>query len=454
MLNLKLKDDPRYQLFSNKQLIRLVVPLIIEQAALVLVGLIDAVMLASIHPDAYSAISLVDMINNLISQIFMAIGAGGAILAAQFIGHRDRKSALSIATQAGLLAIAVSLSLGLAALILNGPILRALYPKVNEGIMSYSRVYFALSAVSYPFYALYNCGCNLLYAQSNSRASMIYSFTMYTAKVLMNLLFISVFRMGVWGIGLSTILSRMIGAFMTTQVLLHPDTLIHYARPFSPRLLLKIDRRMIRVAWPAAAENSLFLLGKLIVGVMIAGFSGALIAANSAANTISTIVNVPTNALNLATITVVGQCVGAKLMEEARYNAMRLLKLSYIAHFIMSLILFSLTVPLVNMLNLSEESSRVAVSLLRLYFVLTFMFEPSAFGLPNSLRAAGDNKYTMSASIFSMVVFRVGFTFLFTQVLGMGIQGVWYGMYLDWIVRSVLFALRYRSGRWEKHALV
>lgn len=448
------RDDPRYGIFPNARLIRLIMPLVIEQAALVIVGLVDAVMLSSIDHDAYSAISLVDMINNLISQIFMAIGAGGAILAAQFIGKKDRKSAVSIATQAGLLAIAVSLSLTLAALVFNGPLLRLLYPKVSGGIMGYSRIYFALVAVSYPFYALYSCGSNLLYAQSNSRASMISSFTMYLSKVLMNLLFISVFRMGVWGIGLSTIISRAIGAFMTTHVLLHPDSLIHYERPFSIRRLLDIDRRMIRVAWPAAAENSLFLLGKLIVGMMVAGFSGIMIAANSAANTISTIVNVPTNALSLATITVVGQCVGAGKMEEARYNAMRLLKLTYIAHFFMSAALFALTGPLVGMLRLPAESSKAAIELLRVYFCLTFIFEPGAFGLPNSLRASGDNKYTMYASIFSMAVFRVGFSFLFTQVLNMGIHGIWYGMYIDWAVRTALFIRRYRSGKWERHVLV
>ena len=96
-----LRDDPRYGMFPNTRLKRLVMPLVIEQAALVVVGLVDAVMLSSIDHDAFSAISLVDMINNLISQIFMAIGAGGAILAAQFIGKKDRKSAVAIATQAG-----------------------------------------------------------------------------------------------------------------------------------------------------------------------------------------------------------------------------------------------------------------------------------------------------------------------------------------------------------------
>ncbi len=451
---LNLADHPEYQMFPSARLKKLIVPLVIEQAALVIVSMVDAMMLSAIDPDAYSAVSLVDMINNLIVQAFLAIGAGGAILAAQCIGHKERERALDIATQSAMLGIAVALAIMLAVLALGSQALHAIYPRVNEGIMGYARIYFALSAVSFPFYALYNCGCNQLYAQSNSRASMIASFTMYLSKVLMNLLFVSAFRMGVWGIGLSTILSRALGAAMTTQVLLHPDSLIHYRRPFSPRILLHLDSRMLRVALPAGAENSMFLLGKLIVGVMVARFSGAMIAAHAAAGTICAFVSVPTNALSLATVTVVGQCVGARLMKEARYNAMRLLKVTYVVHTAMAALLFALTVPLVSLLNLSPESSEMAIRLLRVYFSLTFIFEPSAFGLPNSLRAAGDNQYTMKASIFSMLTFRVGFTYIFTQLLNLGIEGVWYAMYLDWAVRSLLFILRYRGSRWERHALV
>src|SRR5690606_17207993 len=142
-----------------------------------------------------------------------------------------------------------------------------------------------LSAISYPAYAMYNCGVNMLYAQSNSRSSMKSTFIMYTAKVAFNLLFIKVFQLGVWGIGLATILSRVLGAGLVTHILLNRESLIHYSRPFSIKRLLKLDRRIFKVAGPAAMENSLFLFGKLIVGVFVAGFSGTLIAANSAANT-------------------------------------------------------------------------------------------------------------------------------------------------------------------------
>lgn len=447
-------QDARYVQFPNKRLMKLLVPLLVEQSILVAVSFIDAIMLSSIHQDAYSAISLVDMINLLVMQVFMAIGAGGAIVAAQLVGKKDRDGALNTANQTVMLVLAVSVTLAALTLVLNNWLLRFIYPSTSESIMGYARQYFALSAISYPAYALFNSGANLLYAQSNSRSSMVAAFSMNLLKVLLNLLFIRVFSLGVWGIGLATILSRVLGAYMVTRVLLDPHSQIHYRKPLNFKALLHFERRILKVAGPSGVENTLFLFGKLIIGTIIASLASNMIAANAAANTLSTLINIPCNALNLATITVVGQCIGAGLHNEAGYNAKRLLSMTFIAQFVMSGLLFIFVKPVVGILSLSADTAAITANILRVYCVLTIPFEPLAFGLPNSLRASGDNKYTMYSSILSMVVFRVGFSYMFVYGFNLGIHGIWYAMYFDWVSRSIFFVLRFRSGKWKKHSLV
>jgi len=447
-------QEARYTQFPNRRLLKLLIPLLVEQSILVAVSFIDAIMLSSIHQDAYSAISLVDMINLLVMQVFMAIGAGGAIVAAQLIGKRDREGALNTANQTVMLVLVVSVTLAALTLALNNWLLRLIYPTTSESIMGFARQYFALSAVSYPAYALFNSGANLLYAQGNSRSSMVASFSMNVLKVLLNLLLIKVFSLGVWGIGLATILSRVLGAWMVTRVLLDPHSQIHYRRPLDFKALLRFDRRILKVAGPSGVENTLFLFGKLIIGTIIAGLSSTMIAANAASNTLSTLINIPCNALNLATITVVGQCIGAGLQDEAEYNAKRLLRMTFAAQFVTSGLLFLFVRPVVGILNLNADTADITAGILRLYCILTIPFEPLAFGLPNSLRASGDNKYTMYAAILSMVVFRVGFSYLFVYGFNFGIQGIWYAMYLDWVARSAFFLLRFKSGKWKKHSLV
>jgi len=76
-----------------------------------------------------------------------------------------------------------------------------------------------------------------------------------------------------------------------------------------------------------------------------------------------------------------------------------------------------------------------------------------SFTLPNALRAAADVKFTMLLSIFSMWVFRFGFSVLLGTMLGMGVFGVWVAMTIDWLVRAVCFTFRYRSGKWQRFVL-
>jgi len=451
---LKPHDNPMYPQFSNKRLIRLLIPLIIEQTIMVVVAFIDAMMLSSISQDAYAAISLVDVINLLLMQVFVAIGAGGSIIAAQYIGKRDRENAITTANQTALMLLVFSSAVALVSLAANHALLKAIYPKVNDSTMAYATQFFALSAISYPAYALYYCGSSLLYAQSNSRSSMVVSFIMNAVKVLLNLLLIRAFHLGVLGIGLATLISRLLGVFLVTRILLDKQAAVHYRRPFTFKLIFAIDRRIFKVAGPSGVENFLFNLGKLAIGTIFAGFSSALIAANAASNTLSGIINIPGNAINLATVTIISQCAGAKLFDEAQFNAKRMLYLHFAAQGVMGLVMFILAGSFVNILGLGKEAGEMTVVIVRIYAVLSFLIEPLAFGLPNTLRAAGDNRHVMYASIFSMLLFRVGFSYLLVYVFHLQLHGLWIAMYIDWVVRSAFFVYRFKSGKWKQHSLV
>ncbi|NLX83151.1 MAG: MATE family efflux transporter [Clostridiales bacterium] len=442
------------RLFAPKAIRRMLIPLVFEQLMIVSVGLVDTALLSGISQSSLAAFSLVDSINQLLTQFFLAIGAGGAIIAAQYLGSEDRKGAENTANQAALMVLAISTLIAVPVMLLKNPILQLLYPKISLEIRQPAQQYLLLTAVSYPFFALYNSGTSMLYAQGLSKLSMVTSITMNSAKILMNYLFITTWKMDIQGAGLATILSRLVGAVMVTWFLMDQHSPIHYTKPFKPRFRLSTIKRILTVALPSGFENIIFLTSKLIIGMMIASYSGAMIAANAASNTISTYISVPANAINLATITIISQCIGAGRGTEAK-RISKMLQLATIASLVVTSSLVALFInPIINMLHLSPEAFAYTKHIILVYCAVSIFIWTPAFGLPNTLRAAGDNRYVMYAAVFSVVVFRLLGSHILGNLLGLQVHGIWYAMHLDWLVRSAFFLHRFRSGKWLEHRLV
>ena len=85
--------------------------------------------------------------------------------------------------------------------------------------------------------------------------------------------------------------------------------------------------------------------------------------------------------------------------------------------------------------------------------VLAALFLALAFVLPNALRAANDVKFTMVASVVSMLVWRLAFSWILCVNMGWGAVGVWWAMVIDWVCRSICFVGRFVSGVWKKKAV-
>lgn len=147
--------------FSNKSLRNLIVPLIVEQMLAVTIGIADTVMVSTCGEAAVSGISLVDSINLLLITVFSSLATGGAVIAAQYIGRGDRKNAGSAAKQLFYSILALSVVIAVLAVAVRQPALRLIFGSIEPDVMANAQVYFLLSAVSYPFLGIYNAGAAL-----------------------------------------------------------------------------------------------------------------------------------------------------------------------------------------------------------------------------------------------------------------------------------------------------
>ena len=448
-------QKPINPLFTRQALVALLLPLIAEQALSVTIGLADTLMVSSVGEAAVSGVSLVDSFNTLMIQVISALATGGAVVTSQYIGHREPKNAKAAAAQ--ILFVLASFSLVVAAVVVVGrhAILRGIFGSIDADVMRYAETYFLLSALSYPFIGLYNAGAALFRAQGNSKISMLSSLVMNVINIGGNAVLIFGFGMGVLGAALASLVSRAVSCLVVLYLLQKPACPLRVdgLRALAPDGGL--IRRILRVGIPAGIENGMFQIGKLSVSSLTSTLGTAAIAANAVANTTTTFLNIPANAVGMAALTVVGQCLGAGEKEQAVYYSRRLLLTAYCGAWVMNLSAFLFANRFaISLFNLSPEAQTMALQVMVWFNFVSLFFWPSSFTLPNILRAAGDARFTMAVSILSMWVFRVGFCYVMVLGFHGRLLSIWMGMFLDWVFRSLCFFVRFARGRWMEQSVI
>lgn len=435
-------------LFTNQDLKRLIAPLIVEQILAVTVGMVDTMMVSSVGEAATSGVSLVDMINTLLINLFAAISTGGAVISSQFLGQKNRERACEAANQLLVVTGLISVVVMALAIIFRRGILALLYGSIEQDVMKNALVYLVISAVSYPFLAIYNSCAALFRSMGNSRISMQASIIMNVLNVIGDAIFIFGLHMGVEGAATASLISRMTACVILTYRLRGKDLEIHIM-PEHFGWNVPLMKKILHIGIPGGIENSVFQLGRVLVVGMIALFGTTQIAANAVANNLDSLGVLPGQAMSLAMITVIGQCVGAGDFKQAEYYAKKMMKLTYFINGLCCAFVIA-TMPLtLKLYGLSAETLQLAAVLVLIHDGCAILLWPSSFTLTNVLRAANDVKFPMVTSIASMVIVRLGGGYILAVVLGYGAVGIWCAMVMDWIVRVICFVSRYRSGKWK-----
>ena len=416
----------RAPLFPRSALLRLIIPLVIEQLLLMTVGMADTVMVTTSGEAAVSGVSLVDNINNLIIQVFSALSTGGAVVVSQYLGRQDVDNAKSAAKQLLYAMTALSVLLMAAALLFRQHILALIFGHVEADVMASALVYFLLTAAAYPFMGVYNAGAALFRAMGNSKVSMFCSLIINIINIAVNAVFIYGFHMGAAGAGIGTLVSRVAAAVIIMALLNHPDHVVRVEGLLRFEFRGAIVKRILFIGIPNGLENGMFQAGKLMVLNLITTFGTSAVAANAIANSVAGVVNVPCQALGLAIITVIGQCMGAGETGQAARYTRNLVGASYLCMLVMSTAMFFSAGALVTLFNLTPQACDMAAQVLRVCAVGNILFWPMSFTLPNSLRAAGDAVFTMGVSLCSMFACRVALSYVFacSWGLGLGLLGV------------------------------
>ena len=439
---------------KKKTLTTLAIPICIETILYMMSGMVDTLMVSRVGAEAISAVSLVDSINNLVLQVFAAMAAGAAIICSQYLGRKDEKGCNDAAKQIVLTVVVISSVIMIIGVGFRKPLLHLIFGSVEEAVMTNAQMYFLITALSYPFIALFQAGAAFYRACGNSKFTMKTALIANVANIVGNTLFIFVLQMGAAGAAVSTLISRALCAFVVFYALRKPGYAIQLKNYFSIRPDLNLIVKILAIGVPSGIENGMFQFGKLAIQSTVSSLGTAAIAAQAMTIIFENVNGMAAVGIGIGLMTVVGQSIGAGRQEEAKYYIVKLAGYAEIAMIISCILVYIAARPVTVLAGMSEESTALCMQMiLAITIVKPLLWVPS-FTPPNGLRAAGDVRFSMITATLTMWLCRVALSIFLMRVVKTGPIGVWYGMFADWGVRGVIFTIRFVRGKWLRFKVI
>ena len=440
-------------MFSNKQLKDMILPLLMEQFLLMLVGLADTMVVSYAGEAAVSGVSLVNSFNTIFINLFTALASGGAVVVSQYIGRRDMKMASESSSQLLMVATVFAVVISIPVLIWKGPLLKGLFGKVEPDVMEACKTYLRISVYSFPALGIYNAGTALYRSIGKTSVTMKISIVSNLINVAGNLIGVFVFRAGVAGVAYPSLIARTFSAVVIT-LLCFREKEVRYVGRWIFQWNRELLKKMLSIAIPNGVESGIFQFVKVALSSVVALFGTYQIAANGISQSIWSVAALISVTMGPVFITVIGQCMGAGDIRQAEYYFRKLTKVTVCISVAWNTLIFLITPLLIKIFAVSRQTGQMILYLVLIHNIANAVVFPFADPLGKGLRAAGDAMFTMGISLFTTIGVRLILSILLGIVLDLGVIGIALAMCLDWTVRGVIFWIRFRQGKWKTYRVI
>lgn len=447
------KKRKSYRVLFWREITPLAVPIFLENTCVLLMGVLSTFLVSWLGKEAMAGVGLADSFNMVIMAFFAAVDLGTTVVVAFSLGKRDRRRARAAARQS--LVIMTLFAIVLAAVIhyFGAEIINIVAGDANAEVKALALTYLELTVLSYPAAAIALIGSGALRGAGNTKIPLMINGGMNILNIIISsILIYGIFSwdgMGFAGAGLGLTISRYIGAAVTIIVLMvgfNPALRIPLKSYFKP-LNFAIIWEVMGIGIPASVESVLFNGGKLLTQMFVAGMGTDVIAGNFIAFSVAALINLPGNALGSASTIITGKRLGTGQLAQAERQLRHVFWMSTI---VLTLIAWG-TAPFAGLFASFYTHDQDVKEVVKVLLWMNAAFMPiwaASWVLPAGFKGARDVRFAMWVSMLSMWGCRVVVGYVLGIVLGMGVVGVWMGMFLDWATRAACFYHRLRTGRW------
>lgn len=440
--------------FTYRDLLSMLLPLILDQFFINFINILTTAMISSSSQESVSAVSLVSPLYMMIFAVFNAISAGGTVIVAQYKGRRDEEKIKISSGQVVLSSFLLSLIASIALIACAAPLIRSMFSAADPAVLLKATDYLIGVAISLIFLSIYMGGFSVFRGIGETRVCLHLTIIINLIHLGASVLFLNILKLDIFGTVLSLNLARFIGAAVSMWILLRKKSSFHLSLRHIFHLDFSILKSVMKIGLPFGLEQVFFNGGSMLVQTYVVLLGTVSVAANAISNSAVSILYSAGLAVATLAVTVVGQCIGAGDKKLARHYGSKMIWLGNVIT-VLSLVIFLPLMPLI--LKLYQAPPETLHTIYRLVIIcavpMPFFWSMSNV-MPAVLRSAGDSLFGSVISLITMWVVRVGLGYLIALPLGLGVQGVWVCLGIEWAVRTVIFRLRFRSDVWlNKHPI-
>lgn len=430
-----------------KAILSLAIPIVINNFIQTMYNLTDTYWLGKLGTNEMAAISLVSPVQNIIINFGAGLTLAGSILISQYVGARDIKNAKTMANHIFVCSILFAFICGILCFIFTPYIVNWLGAEGPVNTMG--TTYLRVVITDLPFLFMINIFTSVNQAQGDTVRPMQLNMLGVVLNMILDPLFIMVFKWGIAGAAFATMLAKVPCAIIAAISLFREKNKIHVdLKGF--RFNAKMIHRIITVGLPTAIGNSTMQFGFLLMTKNVLVFGNNAMAAYGIGNRINSIITMPANAMGSAVATIVGQNIGAGQADRAvdAYRKSRLIGVVFlfIAGFILSRSIVSTAIVKIfssdaNVIPLASDFLSIMA-----FWCWTNAIYNNTVGLFNG---AGNTIVTMIVDASRLWVFRFATLFIFSHFFHMAEQSVWYSVVASNGISALIIYICYKLGWWK-----
>lgn len=440
--------------FTYQELFAMLLPLILDQFFINFINILTTAMISSSSQESVSAVSLVSPLYMMIFAVFNAISAGGTVVVAQYKGRGNSDKVKAAAGQVVLSTFLLSLLACIALIASARPLILFMFRSGDPVVLAKAADYLIGVAVSLIFLSVYMGGFAVFRGIGDTKVCLHLTIVINLIHLGGSILFLNVLKLDIVGTVLSLNLARLIGAIMSMWILLHKKNSFYLSLRHIFHLDFSVLKSVMKIGLPFGLEQIFFNGGSMLVQTYVVLLGTVSVAANAISNSAVSILYSSGLAVATLSVTVIGQCAGAGDKKLARHYGSKMIWLGTVIT-LLSLLLFLPLMPFILKLYQAPPETLHMIYLLVFTAAIPMPFFWSMSNvMPAVLRSAGDSLFGSIVSLLTMWTVRVGLGYIIALPLGLGVQGVWICLGIEWAVRTFIFRLRFRSDIWlNKHTI-